>query len=93
MLTSSSKRLLIDSSSMHIASALNLPSVVGWIGTNPKVFGYDMHTNIVANEPTKEVNIERNSYTKYLLYEDISTLPYNNFSEIFDTQKIINALK
>ena len=93
MLTLSAKRLLIDSSSMHIASALNLPSVVGWIGTNPKVFGYDMHNNIVANEPTKEVNIERNSYTKYLLYEDISTLPYNNFSEIFDTQKIINALK
>ena len=52
-----------------------------------------MHDNIVANESTKEVNIERNSYTKYLLYEDISTLPYNNFSEIFDTQKIINALK
>lgn len=93
MLTLSAKRLLIDSSSMHIATALNLPSVVGWIGTNPKVFGYDMHTNIIANEPTKEVNIERNSYTKYLLYEDISTLPYNNFSEIFDTQKIINALK
>jgi ADP-heptose:LPS heptosyltransferase len=93
MLTLSSKRLLIDSSSMHIATALNLPSVVGWIGTNPKVFGYDMHTNIIANEPTKEVNMERNSYTKYLLYEDISTLPYNNFSEIFDTQSIIKALK
>jgi len=93
MLTLSVKRLLIDSSSMHIATALNLPSVIGWIGTNPNVFGYDMHTNIIANEPTKEVNIERNSYTKYLLYEDISTLPYNNFSEIFDTQKIINALK
>ena len=93
MLTMSVKRLLIDSSSMHVASALNLPSVVGWIGTNPKVFGYDMHTNIIANPPTKEVNIERNSYTKYLLYEDISTLPYNNFSEIFDTQSIINELK
>jgi ADP-heptose:LPS heptosyltransferase len=93
MLTLSAKRLLIDSSSMHIASALNLPSVVGWIGTNPKVFGYDMHTNIIANPPTKEINIERNSYTKYLLYEDISTLPYNNFSEIFDTQSIINELK
>ena len=93
MLTLSAKRLLIDSSSMHIATALNLPSVVGWIGTNPKVFGYDMHTNIIANEPTKEVNIERNSYTKYSLYEDISTLPYNNFNEIFDTQSIINALK
>ena len=93
MLTMSVKRLLIDSSSMHVASALNLPSVVGWIGTNPIVFGYNLHTNIMANEPTKEVNFESNSYTKHLLYEDIATLPYNNFSEIFDTQRIINALK
>jgi hypothetical protein len=93
MLTMSEKRLLIDSSSMHVASALNLPSVVGWIGTNPFVFGYDIHTNIMANEPTKEVNVESNSYTKHLLFEDISTLPYNDFSEIFDTQQIINALK
>jgi len=93
MLTMSVKRLLIDSSSMHVATALNLPSVVGWIGTNPFVFGYDIHTNIFANDPTKEINIESNSYTKHLLYEDIATLPYNNFSEIFDTQRIINALK
>ena len=93
MLTMSVKRLLIDSSSMHVATALNLPSVVGWIGTNPFVFGYDIHTNIMANDPTKEVNIESNSYTKHLLYEDIATLPYNEFTEIFDTQRIISALK
>jgi hypothetical protein len=93
MLILSTKRLLIDSSSMHIATALNKPSVVGWIGTNPAVFGYDIHTNILANEPTKEVNFESNSYTRHQLYEDITTLPYNNFSEIFDTQSIINALK
>jgi len=93
MLTMSVKRLLIDSSSMHVATALNLPSVVGWIGTNPFVFGYDIHTNIMANDPTKEVNFESNSYTKHLLYEDIATLPYNELNEIFDTQQIINALK
>ena len=93
MLTMSVKRLLIDSSSMHVATALNLPSVVGWIGTNPFVFGYDIHTNIFANDPTKEVNFESNSYTKHLLFEDISTLPYNDLNEIFDTQRIINALK
>ena len=93
MLTMSAKRLLIDSSCMHVASALDLPSVVGWIGTNPFVFGYDIHTNIFANDPTKKVNIESNSYNKHLLFEDISTLPYNDLSEIFDTQTIINALK
>lgn len=93
MLTLSQKRLLIDSSSMHIATALNLPSVVGWIGTNPSVFGYDLHTNIVANEPTKQINVESNSYQKHLLYEDISTFPYNELNEVFDVNKIIDALK
>jgi len=93
MLSLSQKRLLIDSSSMHISTALNLPSVVTWVGTNPKVFGYDMHTNILANEPTKTINMEHNHYSKHLLFEDISTLPYNDFKEVFDTQSIINALK
>ena len=93
MLTLSTKRLLIDSSSMHICTALNLPSVVGWIGTSPKVFGYDLHTNILANEPTKEMNFESNSFTKHLLFEDIATMPYNDFTEVFDTKAIINSLK
>jgi len=93
MLTMSSKRFLIDSSSMHIATALNLPSVVGWIGTNPKVFGYEMHQNIVANDFTKEINIEHNAYSKNLLFEDISTFPYNSFDEVFNVEEIINNLK
>jgi len=93
MLSLSKKRLLIDSSSMHISTALNLPSVVTWVGTNPKVFGYDIHSNIVANEPTKIINVEHSHYSKHLLFEDISTLPYNDFNEVFDTQSIINALK
>lgn len=93
LLSLSQKRLLIDSSSMHIATALNLPSVVTWVGTNPKVFGYDMHTNIQSNEPTKEINLEHNYYAKHLLFEDISTIPYNDLNEVFDTQQIINSLK
>lgn len=93
MLTMSSKRFLIDSSSMHIATALNLPSVVGWIGTNPKVFGYEMHKNIVANDFTKEINIEHNAYSKNLLFEDISTFPYNSFEEVFNLDEIISNLR
>jgi ADP-heptose:LPS heptosyltransferase len=93
LLTLSKKRLLIDSSSMHIATALNLPSVVTWVGTNPKVFGYDMHTNLMANEPTKKVENNNPYYSKYLLFQDISTLPYNNLNEVFDKKLIINALK
>ena len=38
LLSLSKKRLLIDSSVMHMASALKLPSVVTWVGTNPTLF-------------------------------------------------------
>jgi ADP-heptose:LPS heptosyltransferase len=93
LLSMSQKRLLIDSSSLHIATALNLPSVVAWIGTNPKVFGYDMHQNIIANKPTNPTNIEHPYYQKHLLFEDLSTFPYNDFNEVFDVKQIINALK
>jgi len=89
----SQKRLLIDSSALHIATALNLPSVVAWIGTKPKVFGYDMHKNILANEPTRTVDLNHPHYQKYLLFQDISTIPYNDLNEVFDKKLIINALK
>lgn len=93
LLTLAKKRLLIDSSSMHIATALNLPSVVTWVGTNPKVFGYDMHTNLIANEPTRIVDKNHPYFAKNLLFEDISSLPYNDLNQIFDKKLIINALK
>ena len=93
MLTMSEKRLLIDSSAMHIATALNLPSVVCWVGTNPKVFGYDIHTNIEANAPDKEPDLNHPHYSKFLLFQDISTIPYNDLNNVFDKNLIINALK
>ena len=93
MLSLSEKRVLIDSSAMHIATALNLPSVVCWVGTNPKVFGYDMHTNIEANAPDFEPNLNHPHYSKYLLFQDISTIPFNDLNNVFDKNLIINALK
>jgi ADP-heptose:LPS heptosyltransferase len=93
LLTLSKKRLLIDSSAMHIATALKLPSVVTWVTTNPKVFGYDMHDNILAKEPTKKVDADHPYFVKNLLFEDISKIPYNDLNEIFDKKQIINSLK
>jgi ADP-heptose:LPS heptosyltransferase len=91
-LTLSQKRLLIDSSALHIATSLNLPSVVAWVGTNPKVFGYEMHNNIVANTPTRQVDLDHPNYQKYLLFQDISTIPYNDLNEVLDVKNIITAL-
>jgi ADP-heptose:LPS heptosyltransferase len=92
LLSMSKKRLLIDSSVMHIATALNLPSVVTWVGTNPKMFGFDIHNNIMANEPTKTPDLNHPHYSKYLLFQDISSIPYNDLYEVFDIQKIVDAI-
>jgi len=93
LLGMSVKRLLIDSSAMHIATALDLPSVVTWVGTNPKVFGYEMHKNILALAPQKEIDLSHSSYSKFQLFQDISTIPYDNLRQVFDINAIIKALK
>jgi hypothetical protein len=77
---------------MHIATALNLPSVVTWVGTNPKVFGYEMHENIVANEPKRAINMNHSNFSKHQLFEDISNMPYENLNEVFDAKQLIKAL-
>lgn len=93
LLTLSSKRLLIDSSVMHLAAALQLPSVVTWVGTNPSVFGYDIHTNINANKPDLNLNIDTYHYQKYALFEDISRCPYSDTDIIFNVNDIIKTLE
>jgi ADP-heptose:LPS heptosyltransferase len=93
LLSLSEKRLLIDSSAMHIAQSLGLSSVVMWVGTNPHIFGYENNQNIVANPPTREINLEHNYYAKHLLFEDLGTIPYNDLNEMFDIDTIISAIK
>lgn len=44
----SSCRILIDSFAQHAAAAFNLPSVVCWITNSPDIFGYNIHSNILA---------------------------------------------
>jgi hypothetical protein len=46
----SSKRILIDSCLQHASAALGLKSTVLWVGTDPKVFGYELHDNIKCKD-------------------------------------------
>jgi len=57
------------------------------------VFGYNIHTNIEANAPDFEPNLNHPHYSKYLLFQDISTIPFNDLNNVFDKNLIINALK
>lgn len=92
MLTLSEKRLLIDSSAMHMSAALNLPSVVTWVGTSPVVFGYEDNINIEANKPDLKLNIDNFYLQEYPLFEDVARCPYSDFSKIFNSEDIIKAL-
>jgi hypothetical protein len=88
----SQKRLFIDSFSQHLAAALNKPSTVLWITTEPEIFGYGLHTNIKANNPNLPIRYQY-MYQKFSLNEPLTTLPYRDTRHIFNLNSIISSLK
>ena len=89
----SDKRLLMDSFGQHAAAALDKPSTVLWIANSPKVFGYEMHTNIEANDETATPEL-RNAYLgKYNIGGDPIEFPYNKETDIFTVDQIIKSLQ
>ena len=89
----SDKRLLIDSFGQHLAAAYGLSSVVCWITTKPKQFGYALHKNINSKPFTLKVDFPNNLYQPFSLSQDMSTCPYQKLSDVFNDQEIIKALK
>lgn len=88
----SSKRLFIDSFAQHAAAALGKPSVVCWIGNKPEQFGYAMHTNILANEPTIKPELRYSVYSRYNIDGKATEFPYSNEDEVFDADTVIAAV-
>lgn len=93
LISISKKRLLMDSFAQHAAAALDLPSTVLWVVNSPNVFGYELHTNIMANEETCVPELKNSYLSKYNIMGDLLEFPYNNESEIFNIESIINSLK
>jgi hypothetical protein len=87
----SDKRILIDSCLQHAAAALKLPSLVLWNGTSPKVFGYDMHTNLETIKPH-----HFKLPGSYLFDFDFNGVeneyPYTNDDELFNIQEIFDYI-
>jgi hypothetical protein len=93
LISLSNKRLMMDSFAQHAAACLSKEAVVLWVANSPKVFGYDLHKNIVANKETANPEL-RNAYlSKYNISGDLLEFPYNNEEEIFNVEDVINALK
>ena len=92
ILNASEKRVLIDSSLQHAAAAFKLKSTVLWIGTTPKNFGYDLHTNIVAKPPKGNVKMVDSYLFDYSFDGVVHECPYNDMSEMFDMNDIYKAI-
>jgi hypothetical protein len=92
MIELSQKRVFMDSSCQHIAAALNKPSNVLWVTTSPNVFGYPIHNNIIAEPETKVVSLPNAVLSKYELVGNLSEFPYNDESEMFNTEKVITSI-
>jgi len=90
ILLNSEKRLLIDSSLQHAAAALDLPSTVLWAGTSPKVFGYDIHDNIVAEMP-EDQKLPDSYLFDYDFEGQVHEYPYTE-DFIFDIDTIVKSL-
>jgi len=88
----SQKRLFMDSFGQHTAKALELDSVVCWIGNTPEQFGYENNINIIANKETKKPELKNSFLSKYNIVGDLTEFPYNYEQEIFNVEEIIEAL-
>lgn len=87
----SDKRVLIDSCLQHAAAALNLPSVVLWNGTSPKVFGYDIHTNIETIKP-QNFKLPESYLFDFNFDGTEHEYPFTNDEPLFDIEKIFKAI-
>lgn len=92
IMTVSSKRFLIDSSLQHAAVAINLRSTVFWIGTSPKVFGYDLHNNIVANPPKNKNQLIGSYLFDYQFDFNVHECPYSTLDEMFDMDLVVSNI-
>jgi hypothetical protein len=92
LIAQSDKRLLIDSFAQHTAAALRKPSVVCWIANTPAQFGYELHQNILANAETLKPDLRTAVYQKYNILGLDGECPYNSQEDIFDADRIIEAI-
>lgn len=85
-------RLLMDSFAHHVAKALDLDSVVLWIANIPEQFGYENNTNIIANVETTTPELKNSIFAKYNITGELLEFPFNDESEIFNDDEIIEKI-
>jgi hypothetical protein len=89
----SDKILGIDSFVQHAAAAFNKKATVGWISNSPTVFGYPIHTNIVASgfesfRHRIDSYLEKDDWTGGRFHE----CPYDDITNLFNKDHFINSI-
>ena len=92
LIAMSQKRLFIDSFCQHLAKAMNIKSTVLWIANSPKVFGYDLHDNILPNPETRKPDLRYSLFGKYNIVGALHEFPYEKETEIFNIDSVMNSL-
>lgn len=92
LVRASQKRLLIDSCLHHAAAAFKIPCTVLWVGTDPKMFGYNIHNNICAREPSGNIKRVDSYLFDYDFHGNRHEFPYYSNDVIFDSKEILNSL-
>ena len=92
LISISTKRLFIDSFCQQLATAMGKPSVVCWVGTKPEQYGYKMHTNIIANQPTVKPDLKYSVFTKYNTAGNPTEFCYKSEEEVFSINAIAEAI-
>lgn len=93
MLALAQVRLFMDSFAQHTAASMGLKGTVLWVANKPEVFGYNIHDNIVANPTTTNPDLRHSYLAKYDITGNPLEFPYNDESEIFNVDKVIDSLK
>ncbi len=92
MIMYSDKRLFIDSVCQHISTALNIPSTVCWVVNNPKVFGYDLHDNIVTDAKIVHHTTQKSYLQPYDITGKPTEFPFDT-KTLFNVNDIIKSLE
>lgn len=88
----SNARILIDSSLQHAAAALRMKSTVLWVGTSPKVFGYEQHHNLVA-DLGEEAKLPDSYLFDYSFNGVLHECPMIDTTQMFDLQQIAASIQ
>lgn len=88
----SDKRLLIDSFAQHASAALNLNSVVTWVGTSPLKLGYSIHSNII---PSLESQVFSHAIDGIIMEKEFTGLPHQcnvDINKLYDINILLKYI-